>query len=90
MHQYAYHGKGKTIHSSVQVENYGNDVNDKSLKVRGGTQCLATLDGCAIPLRIRGGLAYIDMCPPSDEELDDLPQVVLTTDMDWDPTSECC
>ena len=28
MHQYAYHGKGKTIHSCVQLENFGNDVND--------------------------------------------------------------
>ena len=28
----------------------------------------------------------MDMRPPSDEELDDLPQVVLTSDMDWDPT----
>ena len=27
----------------------------------------------------------MDMRPPSDEELDDLPQVVLTSDIDWDP-----
>ena len=33
MHQYAYHGKGKTIHSSVQVEHYGNEVNDRSSKI---------------------------------------------------------
>jgi hypothetical protein len=86
MHQYAYHGKGKTIHSSVQIENHGNDVNDKSLKVKGGKQCITTLDGYAIPLQIRGGLAYMDMYPPSDDELNDLPYVVLTSDIDWDPT----
>ena len=28
----------------------------------------------------------MDMHPPSDEELDGLPQVVLTSDMDWDPS----
>jgi hypothetical protein len=36
MHQYAHHGKGKTIHSSVQIEHHGSEVNDKSLKVKGG------------------------------------------------------
>jgi hypothetical protein len=86
MHQYANHGKGKTIHSRLQIENHGNDVNDKSLKVKGGKQCITTLDGYVIPLQIRGGLAYMDMHPPSDEELNDLPHVVLTSDADWDPT----
>ena len=57
MHQYAYHGKGKTIHSIVQVEHHGNDVNDKSLKVKGGKQRIKTPDGYTIPLQIRGGLA---------------------------------
>ena len=33
MHQYAYMGGGKTIHSSGQLEWYKNDVNEKSLKV---------------------------------------------------------
>ena len=28
----------------------------------------------------------MDMHPPSDEELDELPQVVLTSDMGWDPS----
>jgi hypothetical protein len=28
----------------------------------------------------------MDMYPPSDNELKDLPHVVLTADMDWDPT----
>jgi hypothetical protein len=86
MHQYAYHGKGKTIHSSVQIEHHGNEVNDKSLKVKGGKQCISTLDGYAIPLQIRGGLAYMDMHPPSDDEINELPHVILTSDIDWDPT----
>jgi len=35
MHQYAYLGKGKTIHSSGQMEYYKNNVDDKSSKVGG-------------------------------------------------------
>ena len=35
MHQYAYLGKGRTIHSCTQLEHFKNDVGDKS-KVFGG------------------------------------------------------
>jgi hypothetical protein len=38
MHQYAYTGKGGTIHSSGQLEWCGNDVNDHSIKIDGGRQ----------------------------------------------------
>jgi hypothetical protein len=61
-------------------------VNDKSLKVKGGKQSIVSLDGYAIPLQIRGGLAYMDMHPPSDNELNNLTHVVFTSDIDWDPT----
>ena len=36
MHQYAYHGKNKTIHSSSQVEHCKNIVDDCSIKVGSG------------------------------------------------------
>jgi hypothetical protein len=38
MHQYAYTGKGSTIHSSEQLKWCGNDVNDCSIKIEGGRQ----------------------------------------------------
>jgi hypothetical protein len=38
MHQYAYTGKGGTIHSSGQLEWCDNDVNDRSIKIEGGRQ----------------------------------------------------
>jgi hypothetical protein len=38
MHQYAYTGKGGTIHSSSQLEWCGNDINDHSIKIEGGRQ----------------------------------------------------
>lgn len=36
LNQYAYIGNGKTIHSCGQMEMFGHDVNDKSMKVTGG------------------------------------------------------
>jgi hypothetical protein len=38
MHQYAYTGKGGTIHSSGQLEWCGNDVNNRSIKIDSGRQ----------------------------------------------------
>ena len=48
MNEYAYYGKGHTIHSSGQIEWHKKLVDDKSVKV-GGTQCITTLDGYAFP-----------------------------------------
>ena len=86
MHQYAYQGKGKTIHSCVQIEHFGNEVNDKSSKVKDGKQCIVTLDGYILPLQFHGGLPYLEMRPPTDHELDSLPHVVLTSDNEWNPS----
>jgi hypothetical protein len=38
MHQYAYTGKGGTIHSSGQLKWCGNDINNHSIKIEGGRQ----------------------------------------------------
>jgi hypothetical protein len=62
MHQYAYTGKGKTIHSSGQLECYKQEVDDKSIKV-GGKQGIKTLDGYVIPLDVKSGLPYVKMRP---------------------------
>ena len=87
MHQYAYTGKGGTIHSSGQLEWYGNDVNDRSIKIEGGRQRLTTPDGYVIPVDIKRGLPYIKMRPFTDKELDELPHVIWTSENNWDPTS---
>ena len=85
MHQYAYTGKGKTIHSSGQLEAFNNIVDDRSNKV-GGTQRITTYDGYIIPLRIQSGLPYMDMRPYTDDEWDNLPHIILTADTDWSPS----
>ena len=84
MMQYALRGKGKTIHSSGQVEHYKNIVHDRSLKV-GGKQCIVTQDGYVLPLDIVNGLPYIRMQKHTDEEWKELPHVVLTSPHKWNP-----
>jgi hypothetical protein len=87
MHQYAYTGKGGTIHSSGQLEWCGNDINNRSIKIEGGRQQLTTPDGYVIPINVRRGLPYITMRPFTDEEFEELPHVVWTSEDAWDPTS---
>jgi hypothetical protein len=84
-YQYAYHPEGKTIHSVPQLESFDLTVDGKSRR-KGGKQRIVTPDGWVIPLQIRNGLAYIDMHPPTDQEIQDLPSLVFTSDVDWDPS----
>ena len=89
MHQYAYVGKGKTINSCGQLEAHKQAVHDKSIKV-GGKQRIETLDGYIIPLNIRNGLPFMTIRPYTDMEWERLPQVILTADIDWDPSILDC
>ena len=86
MNEYAYYGKGHTIHSSGQIEWNKNQVDDTSVKV-GGSQCITTLDGYSFPLKCTGGLMYLSiMGKPTDEELLKYPSVHLTSIHEWDPS----
>ena len=60
MNEYAYYGKGHTIHSSGQIEWNKNQVDDRSVKV-GGSQCITTLDGYSFPLKCTGGLMHLSI-----------------------------
>jgi hypothetical protein len=44
------------------------------------------LDGYVIPLDIKSGLPYVKMRPYTDAEWDVLPHVILTGDIDWNPS----
>ncbi|KAG7344871.1 reverse transcriptase RNA-dependent DNA polymerase [Nitzschia inconspicua] len=79
---YAYTGKGRTIHSSP--DHFGHDLDEKSKKV-GGSQRIITKNGYVIPLSISNGLPYISMRPPTDKELDMLPHEIMTSPAPWDP-----
>jgi hypothetical protein len=57
MHQYALMPDTKTIHSSGQLEHYGNTVQDKSPKFGHGPPVITTVSGHQIPMYIKNGLA---------------------------------
>ena len=78
LNQYAGIGHGHTIHSSPQLEAYGNDVKDRSIKeVQGGLQRITTLDGYVFPINIVNGLPYVNLRPYTDAEWDSLPPCCL-------------
>ena len=70
MHEYAYYGRGNTIHSPCQIEWFNNTCDDKSHHV-GGKQVITFLDGYATPLEYRSGLMYMSILgKPTDQDLD--------------------
>jgi hypothetical protein len=78
--------KGNTIHSTAQNRAFGTTVHDTP-RSQGGQQRLITSEGYHIPLSYRSGLPYMDMRPPTDEELQQLPHIILTSDAVWDMTN---
>ena len=84
--EYAYLGKGSSIHSSGQLEWFKTNVDEKSVKV-GGTQLITTLDGYSVPLFIKRGLAYAtSLGRPTDQDMDTYPHVFFTYPDEWDPS----
>ena len=84
--EYAYLGKGSSIHSSCQLEWFKTHVDEKSIKV-GGSQLITTLDGYSVPLLIKDGLAYAtSLGRPTDQDMDTYPHVFFTSPDEWDPS----
>ena len=84
--EYAYLGKGSSIHSSGQLEWLKTNVDEKSVKV-GGTQLITTLDGYSVPLLIKDGLAYAtSLGNPTDQDMDTYRHVFFTSPDEWDPS----
>jgi hypothetical protein len=84
--QYAFMHTGNTIHSSmIQLEHFKNVVDERSRRV-GGKQRITTHEGHILPLSIQKGLAYMAMRPFTDAEYASLPHVIMTSDVDWDPS----
>ena len=82
MNEYAYYGKGHTIHFSGQIEWHKNKVDDNLSK-----WVAPTLDGYSFPLKCTGGLMYLSILgKPTDEELAKYPSVHLTSIHEWDPS----
>ena len=84
--EYAYLGKGSSIHSSGQLEWFKTNVDEKSVKV-GSTQLITTLDGYSVPLLIKDGLAYAtSLGRPTDQDMDTYPHVFFTSPDERDPS----
>jgi hypothetical protein len=86
MHQYALLNKESTIHYPCQFEWYKNDVNDKSVNIPGGLQCIQTMDGYIILLSVKDGLAHLSIRLYTDREWGNLPHVILTSEIELDPS----
>jgi hypothetical protein len=61
----AYRTTGKSVISSIQVEDSGTRVDDRSTN-HGGSQCITTYEGYIIPLNCVQGLMYMDIRPFTD------------------------
>ena len=60
MHEYAYYGRGNTIHSPCQIDWLNNTCDDKSHHV-GGKQVITFLDTYATPLECQSDLMYMSI-----------------------------
>ena len=81
-HQYAYHGRHKSIHSCIQLEDNALSVEDRAAHL-GGEQHIQTPEGYILPLDIKNGLPYLNIRPFTPNEWETLPHVHMTRDIVW-------
>jgi hypothetical protein len=79
-------GKRKSILLCVQMVHLCTDINEKFLHLPGGLQCIL-VDGYQTLLDFHKGLLYLQFQPHIKEELDTLPNLIMPSDIDWDPSS---
>ena len=84
-HQMALLGKGKSILSCIQMEDYGAVINDRPRTLSNGKQRIV-MDDYQVPLEFKNGLPYLHCRKPTKHEVANLPHVIFTADVDWDPT----
>jgi hypothetical protein len=84
-HQMAYLGKGHSILLCIQMEHHGAEINDRSTLLRRGKQRII-MDNYQSPLDFIGGFIYLRCRKPTDEEVATLPNIIMTSDVEWDPS----
>ena len=83
---FAHTGKGATIIFPGQMEHYAHHADNKSRNV-GGTQSIRTSNEVVIPMNVVNGLPRLPIRPFTDQELEELPIILLGDDSKpWDPT----
>jgi hypothetical protein len=68
------------------MEHYGAEINDKSLRLPVALQGIL-MDVYQILLAFHNGIPYLKCFPPTNEEVTSLPHVIMTSDIDWGPTT---
>ena len=86
MNQYAYYGKGSTLHSVWQLSHFGLDINDQSSVIPDHKQQMVTPVQWIILINIIKRLTRIPMQPSTDDNLDNFPHVIVTSNDLSDPT----
>jgi hypothetical protein len=84
MNQCARMANRKTIHSSGQMEHHKIIVKDQAHAITNIIPHIELHEGCQTPLCVISVLTYMKMCAPTDEELDTLPHITITSDAPWD------
>ena len=74
-----------TIHLVIQLRDYKNTVDDVATCF-GGSRSITTPTGEIFPLQMHKGLLYLPQRLPTDWEMENLPQVIMTLDKVWDPS----
>ena len=74
-----------SIHSVIQLEHYKNKVDDKHWLLN-GTQSITNPTGKIFPLVFKNGLCYLPQQYPTDIKMVTLPQVIITSDEEGDPS----
>ena len=86
MNQYDYYGKGSTVDCVGQLPHFGLELDNQSSAIAGHKQCMTTPNWRIIPFNIINGSTKMPIHPSADEDLDNLPHVIVTSDDIWDPT----
>ena len=75
---------GKSILSMNQMRDYCTDVNEMP-KIYGSKQNLDTLDNHTFPLQYKQALTWLEIEYPADEDMEKLPIIEMTSELEWDP-----
>jgi hypothetical protein len=67
------------------MEAFGPNINDRSRMPPWGKQRIL-VDGYQLPLDFKNGLPYLRCRKPTEAELDLLPLIIMTSDVERDPT----
>ena len=80
--------KGKNYYSA-QIDFFQNLVDNRSIKVE-GKQYTKSNDRFTILITIKSGLPYISLRPYTNSEQEVLAYIILTSDVDQDPSVLDC